>query len=58
MERFIALSEACSEKGDLSEKVKELNALSIAMSAQCDVCFKHHAGAALRAGVPKTRSAR
>lgn len=53
MERFTALSKACSEEGELSEKVKELIALAIAISAQCDVCIKHHAGAALRAGVTR-----
>ena len=51
MGRFLAQSKACSEKRELSEKFKELIALAIAMSVQCDVCIKHHAGAALRAGV-------
>lgn len=53
MERFTALIEACSVDGELSEKVKELIALAIAMSARSEVCIKHHAGAALKAGVTR-----
>lgn len=53
MVRFKALVQACSAGEDLSEKAKELIALAIAISANCEGCIKVHAAAAHKAGVTR-----
>jgi AhpD family alkylhydroperoxidase len=42
---FTALVQTCTADGELSVKVKELIAFSIAITARCDGCSAHHAKA-------------
>lgn len=47
---FTALNQAAMEDGALDRKTKELIALAIAVSRQCDGCISSHARGAAKAG--------
>jgi len=48
---YAGLSQASMREGVLSVKVKELIALAIAVTRECDGCIASHARSAVRAGV-------
>lgn len=50
---FHALHEAAFEKGTLDTKQKELIALAIGISKQCNDCIGFHVKAAIRAGATR-----
>ncbi|MFT7653833.1 MAG: AhpD family alkylhydroperoxidase [Limisphaerales bacterium] len=47
---FSSLRKAAATSGELSQKVKELIALSIAVADQCDGCIAFHVDDAMRVG--------
>lgn len=53
MQAFGALHKAATSDGVLDAKVKELIALSIAVSARCDGCIAYHTHDAMKAGASK-----
>ncbi|MGO3408909.1 carboxymuconolactone decarboxylase family protein [Marinomonas sp.] len=53
LDGFMELHKASMKEGALSSKVKELMALSIAISARCDGCIGAHAKASLREGATR-----
>lgn len=53
MKRQNALGQVCLAEGELSAKVKELIALSVAITMKCKGCIVHHAKAAAGAGVTR-----
>lgn len=54
---FAALHQAAFTEGALSSKIKELIALSIAVSEECDGCIAAHADAAVRQGASREEAA-
>ncbi len=48
---YVAMSGAAMSAGALDVRTKELMALAIAVSRQCDGCMASHARSAVRAGV-------
>jgi AhpD family alkylhydroperoxidase len=54
---FVAIDHAAMPDGALSEKVKQLIALSIAVTRECDGCVASHAKAAARAGATEVEVA-
>lgn len=54
---FRELHHAAFEEGALSTKVKELIAVAIAVSEQCDGCIASHAQGAARAGATRQEAA-
>jgi len=53
MSAFGHLYAACTTEGVLSTKVKQLIALSIAVTVRCDGCISYHVHDALRAGATR-----
>jgi len=53
MKNYTALSTAAMAEGDLTGATKELLALVIAVTRECDGCIVAHARGALRAGVTR-----
>lgn len=53
MKAFSALHHAGTQEGALDKKTKELIALAIAVSAQCDGCIAYHTHDALQAGATR-----
>jgi len=54
---FVALSNAAFADGALDRKYKELVALGIAVSSQCDGCIASHARGAARSGATEAEVA-
>ncbi len=54
---FTAIDHAAMPDGALGEKVKQLIALAIAVTRECDGCVAAHAKAAARAGATETEVA-
>jgi AhpD family alkylhydroperoxidase len=50
MKAFSEISRAAQQPGALDRKTKELMALAIAVSGQCDACIAYHARGAGKAG--------
>jgi len=50
MKAFGEISRAAQRTGALERKIKELMALAIAVSGQCDACIAYHARGAGKAG--------
>jgi AhpD family alkylhydroperoxidase len=57
MKNYAALSKAAMAEGELSMGTKELLALVIAVTRECDGCIVAHARGALRAGVTRQQVA-
>jgi AhpD family alkylhydroperoxidase len=57
MKNYTALSAAAMADGELSSTVKELMALVIAVTRECDGCIVAHARGALRAGATRQQVA-
>jgi AhpD family alkylhydroperoxidase len=57
MKNYASLSKAAMAEGDLSAATKELLALAIAVTRECDGCIVAHARGALRAGVTRQQVA-
>jgi AhpD family alkylhydroperoxidase len=57
MRAFADLSRAAMAEGELSSGIKELMALVIAATRECDGCVAAHARGAARAGVSRTQVA-
>lgn len=57
MEKYAALSRAALSAGELSSATKELLALVIAVTRECDGCVVAHARGAVRHGVSRTQLA-
>jgi AhpD family alkylhydroperoxidase len=57
MKNFAGLSKAAMAEGDLSVATKELLALVISVTRECDGCIVAHARGALRAGVSRQQVA-
>jgi AhpD family alkylhydroperoxidase len=57
MKNFASLSVAAMAEGDLSVATKELLALVISVTRECDGCIVAHARGALRAGVTRQQLA-
>jgi AhpD family alkylhydroperoxidase len=57
MKGYAALSKASSEEGELSRVTKELLALVIAATRECDGCIVAHARGALREGATRQQIA-
>jgi AhpD family alkylhydroperoxidase len=57
MKGYAALSKASTVEGELSQLTKELLALVIAATRECDGCIVAHARAALRAGATRQQIA-
>jgi AhpD family alkylhydroperoxidase len=57
MKNFAGLSKAAMAEGDLSVATKELLALVISVTRECDGCIVAHARGALRAGVTRQQVA-
>jgi AhpD family alkylhydroperoxidase len=57
MKSYAALSKASSEEGELSRVTKELLALVIAATRECDGCIVAHARGALREGATRQQIA-
>ena len=53
MKAFGEVSRAAQRSGALDRKIKELMALAIAVSGQCDACIAYHARGAGRAGASR-----
>lgn len=53
MKRQNALGQVCLAEGEISVKVKELIALSVAITMKCKGCIVHHAKAAAAAGATR-----
>jgi AhpD family alkylhydroperoxidase len=56
MKGFASLSTAAMAAGELSVATKELLALAISVTRECDGCIVAHTRGALRAGVTRNRS--
>lgn len=54
---FVAIDHAAMPDGALSERVKQLIALAIAVTRECDGCVAAHAKAAVRAGATEAEVA-
>ncbi len=50
---FFTLRNASAERGELSQKTKELIALAIAVADQCDGCIAFHVDDAMRVGATR-----
>ncbi len=57
MKNYTALSSAAMAEGDLSSSVKELLAIVIAITRECDGCIVAHTRGALRAGATRQQLA-
>jgi AhpD family alkylhydroperoxidase len=57
MKSFASLSKAAMAEGELSGATKELLALVISVTRECDGCIVAHARGALRAGVTRQQVA-
>jgi AhpD family alkylhydroperoxidase len=57
MRNYTSLSTAAMAEGELSSATKELLALVIAVTRECDGCMVAHARGALRAGVTRQQVA-
>lgn len=57
MKGYVEMSAAAMAEGELSRGVKELLALVIAITRECDGCIVAHARGALRAGVTRQQVA-
>jgi|SRR5580692_2920178 AhpD family alkylhydroperoxidase len=57
MKNFASLSKAAMAEGELSGATKELLALVISVTRECDGCIVAHARGALRAGVTRQQLA-
>jgi len=57
MTNFASLSKAAMAEGELSAATKELLALVISVTRECDGCIVAHARGALRAGVTRQQLA-
>jgi AhpD family alkylhydroperoxidase len=57
MKSYASLSKAAMSEGDLSVATKELLALVISVTRECDGCIVAHARGALRAGVTRQQLA-
>ncbi|HEV7957860.1 MAG TPA: carboxymuconolactone decarboxylase family protein [Acidimicrobiales bacterium] len=57
MKNYTSLSAAAMAEGELSSATKELLALVIAVTRECDGCMVAHARGALRAGVTRQQVA-
>ncbi|MGA7833784.1 MAG: carboxymuconolactone decarboxylase family protein [Acidimicrobiales bacterium] len=57
MRNYTALSSAAMADGDLSSAVKELLAIAIAITRECDGCIVAHTRGALRAGATRQQLA-
>ena len=57
MKGYVALSSAAFAEGELSSGVKELMALVIAVTRECDGCIVAHTRGALRQGVTRQQLA-
>jgi AhpD family alkylhydroperoxidase len=57
MKNFASLSHAAMAEGELSTATKELLALVISVTRECDGCIVAHARGALRAGVTRQQLA-
>jgi AhpD family alkylhydroperoxidase len=57
MKNFASLSKAAMAEGELSVATKELLALVISVTRECDGCIVAHARGALRAGVTRQQLA-
>src|ERR1700723_2680480 len=57
MKNFAGLSKAAMTEGELSAATKELLALVISVTRECDGCIVAHARGALRAGVTRQQLA-
>ncbi len=57
MRAFADLSRAAMVDGEVSSGIKELVALAIAATRECDGCVAAHARGAVRAGVTRTQVA-
>lgn len=57
MRNYTALSTAAMAEGELSSATKELLALAIAVTRECDGCIVAHTRGALRAGVTRQQVA-
>ncbi len=53
LDGFMAMYKASMREGALSNKVKELMALSIGIAARCDGCIASHTKASIRAGASR-----
>jgi len=53
MKAFGEISRAAQKPGTLDRKTKELMALAIAVSGQCDACIAYHARGAGKAGASR-----
>jgi AhpD family alkylhydroperoxidase len=53
MKAFGEISRAAQQSGALNRKTKELMALAIAVSGQCDACIAYHARGAGKAGASR-----
>jgi AhpD family alkylhydroperoxidase len=53
MKAFGELSRTAQKPGALDRKIKELMALAIAVSGQCDACIAYHARGAGKAGATR-----
>lgn len=53
MEAFTRLHKSTTAEGELTRKTKELIALGIAMSANCDGCVAYHVKDAIAAGASR-----
>jgi AhpD family alkylhydroperoxidase len=57
MKGFAQMTQAAMAEGELSAQTKELIALAIAMTRECDGCIVAHARGALRAGATRQQVA-
>jgi AhpD family alkylhydroperoxidase len=57
MKNYASLSKAAMSEGELSAATKELLALVISVTRECDGCIVAHARGALRAGVTRQQLA-
>lgn len=53
LDGFMTMYKASMKEGALSNKVKEMMALSIGIAARCDGCIASHVKASLRAGATR-----
>jgi len=53
LKAFSALSQAATRPGALDRKTKELMALALGVSAQCDGCIGYHAEALVKLGASR-----
>ncbi|MFM2484309.1 carboxymuconolactone decarboxylase family protein [Celerinatantimonas yamalensis] len=53
LDSFMAMHKAAMQEGALSNKLKELMALSIGIAARCDGCIAAHTKASIQAGATR-----